>query len=125
MQGRRKGLTTLIRNEVPAALPVHCLAHSLNLCLQDAGRQIHALRDAIDTVREIVKLINYFPKRKHLFSEKLIQSDGPQCGIKPTRWTVRTDAIDAQYAVMMDTMEDVNLTTHDEYGLKATCTREI
>ena len=125
MQGKRKGLATLIRKEVPAALPVHCLAHSLNLCLQDAGRQIQALRDAIDTVREIVKLINYSPKRRHLFSEKLIQSDGAQCGIKPlcpTRWTVRTEAIDAvikQYALIMETMEDVNLTTHDEYGLKA------
>ena len=101
------------------------MAHSLNLCLQDAGRQIQALRDAIDTVREIVKLINYSPKRRHLFSEKLIQSDGAQCGIKPlcpTRWTVRTEAIDAvikQYALIMETMEDVNLTTHDEYGLKA------
>ena len=125
MQGRRKGLATLIRKEVPAALPVHCLAHSLNLCLQDAGRQIQALRDAIDIVWEIVKLINYSPKRKHLFSEMLIESDGPHCGIKPlcpTRWTVKTEAIDAvikQYAVIIETMEEVNLTTHDEYGLKA------
>ncbi len=67
MQGRRKGLATLFRNEVPAALPVHRLAHSLNLCLQDAGRQIHLLRDALDLIREEVKLINYSPKRKHLF----------------------------------------------------------
>ena len=58
MQGKRKGLATLIRNEVPAALPVHCLAHSLNLCLQDVVRQNHLLRDAMDVVREIVGLIN-------------------------------------------------------------------
>ena len=31
MQGRRKGLATRIKAEVPTALPVHCLAHSLNL----------------------------------------------------------------------------------------------
>ena len=35
---------------------------------------------------------------------------------------MRTEAISAvieQYAVIMETMEEVNLTTHDEYGLKA------
>ena len=50
MQGKRKGLATLIKNEVPAALPVHCLAHSLNLCLQDVARQVELLRDAMDIV---------------------------------------------------------------------------
>lgn len=125
MQGKRKGLATIIKKDAPAALSVHCLAHSLNLCLQDVGRQNQLLRDGMDIVREIVKLINYSPKRKHLFSEKLLQADGPKCGIKPlcpTRWTVRTEAIDAvvkQYSVIMETMEDIHRTTHDEYGLKA------
>ena len=95
MQGKRKGLATLIRNDVPAALPVHYIAHSLNLCLQDAGQQVQLLRDAIDIVRQIEGLIHYSPKRAHLFNEK---SDGPKCGIKPpSRWTVRTEAI---YAVI-------------------------
>ena len=125
MQGKRKGLATLIKNEVPAALPVHCLAHSLNLCLQDVAREIQLLRDAMDIVREIVGLINYSPKRTHLFNEKLLQSDGPKCGIKPlcpTRWTVRTEAMDAvikQYSVILETMEEIHRTTRDEYGLKA------
>ena len=33
MHGRRTGVATRVRNEQPAALPVHCCAHSLNLCL--------------------------------------------------------------------------------------------
>ena len=40
----------------------------------------------------------------------------------PTRWTVRTAAIDAilkDYVVLMETLEDIHSTTHDEYGLKA------
>ena len=40
MQGRRTGVVTRVSNEQPAALPVHCCAHSLNLCLQDAGRKL-------------------------------------------------------------------------------------
>lgn len=124
MQVKRDGLAILIKNEVPAALPVHCPAHSLNFCLQDVARQVELLRDAIDVVREIVGLVKY-SKRAHLFNEKLLQSDGPKCGIKPlcpTRWTVRTEAMDAvikQYSVLMETMEEVHHTTRDEYGLKA------
>ena len=57
MQGKRKGVATQIRSECPAAVPVHCFAHSLNLCLQDTGRQITLLRDALDLVREISQLI--------------------------------------------------------------------
>ena len=126
MQGRGKGVATQIRKEAPAAVPVHCFAHSLNLCLQDAGRKVGLLRDALDIVREIVKLIHFSPKRKHLFSEKL-SNEGASQGVNikplcPTRWTVRTGAIDTilkDYAVLMDTMEEVYRTTHDEHGLKA------
>ena len=125
MKGVRTGVATRIKNDTPQALPVHCLAHSLNLCLQDAGRQIKLLRDAIDIVREIVQLIKYSPKRKHLFAEKLFDSEGPSTGIKPlcpTRWTARTAAFEAvikHYNVIIGTMEDININTHDEYGLKA------
>ena len=56
------------QNECSAALPVHCLTHSLNLSLQDAARKVPSVRDAIDLVREIVKLIKFSPKRKHLYS---------------------------------------------------------
>ena len=58
MQGRRKGVATQIKEENPAALSVHCFAHSLNLCLQDDGRHITLLRDCLDTVKKISKLIN-------------------------------------------------------------------
>ena len=119
------GAAARIRQNVPQALPVHCLAHSLNLCLQDSGRKITLLRDALDIVREIVQLINKSPKRKHFFSEKLTNHESVHKGLKPlcpTSWTVRTEALDAvlkQYKVIIETMEEVHSTTHDEYGLKA------
>ena len=83
MQGKRNGLATKIRRQVTAALPVHCLAHCVNLCLQDAGRKLPLLRDALEVVREIVKLIRFSPKRAHLFSEKLAQSENPGVTLKP------------------------------------------
>ena len=125
MTGKRNGVATKIKEKVPAALPVHCFAHSLNLCLQDAGRKLEFLRNALDTTKEIAKLINFSPKRSHLFSEKLAQPDSTGVSIKllcPTRWTARTGAIEAvlkDYSVLMETMEEIHHTTHDEYGLKA------
>ena len=125
MQGKHKGVATQIRHENPAAIPVHCFAHCLNLCLQDAGRQISLLRDALDVVREISCLIRFSPKRSHLFSEKLSQSECSGVNIKPlcsTRWTARTSAIEAvlkDYSTLMETMEEIHCTTHDENGLKA------
>ena len=79
MQGKRNGVATRIKKEVPAAISVHCFSHSLNLCLQDAGRKLVFFHNALDMVREIVKLIKFSPKRAHLFSEKLAQPD--KCGI--------------------------------------------
>ena len=105
---------------------MHCFAHSLNLCLQDAGRQIPLLRDALDTVREIGKFIKFSPKRSHLFNQKLVEADSDSVvtikSLCVTRWTARTSAIEAvlkDYPILMETMSEINSTTHDKYGLKA------
>ena len=55
MQGMRTGVVTQVLSESAAALPLHCFAHSLNLCLEDAERQIKLLRDALEIVREMGK----------------------------------------------------------------------
>ena len=62
MQGSRTGVATRILQEQPAALPVHCLAHSSNICLEDAARKLVCLRDAIEICKEIYKLIELSPK---------------------------------------------------------------
>ena len=96
MQGHRKGLATQIKKECTAALSVHCIAHSLNLCLQDAGRKLMFLQDALEIVREIANLVS--PKRASLFSQVLAQPKNSGVTIKPlclTRWTARHIAIEA------------------------------
>ncbi len=74
MQGKRTGVATRLKQE-EAAISVHCLAHSLNLCLQDASRKINLIRDSMDVVKEIVKLINFSPKKKTLFGSNLADND--------------------------------------------------
>ena len=104
---------------------MHCLAHCLNLCLQDAGRNLPLLRDALDAVKQITRLIKNSPKRAHLLAEKLAQSEVSGVTLKPlcpTRWTVRTGTIGAgltDYTVLMETLQEVHQTTHDECGIQA------
>ena len=74
----------------------------------------------MDEVREIIKLINFSPKRKTLFSSK---SENNQAGgtlkpLCPIRWTVRVAAMKSvidKYTVLTDTMQEVinNKTTRD------------
>ena len=44
MLGMCSGLTTRMKYDNPAALSAHCLAHCLNLCLQEEGRKLPFIR---------------------------------------------------------------------------------
>ena len=54
-----------------------------------------------------------------------LQVSGSEVGLKPlcpTRWTVRTAAVDAiikDYTILLETLEEIHSTTADDYGLKA------
>ena len=117
MQGRRTGVATRIRSEQPASAPLHCCAHSLNFCLQDTGHQLVCIRDALEICGEVIR---FYPKRLHPFSNLTTSCGG--VSLKPlstTRWTVRTVVIDAilkDYPVLMETMEEIHATTHDDNG---------
>ena len=116
MSGRFRGVSTQILHKEPRAIPVHCLAHNLNLCLQDACKMFRPIRDALDLVKDVVHVINKSPKRSEIFVSKqaknhsfvFIRSLKP---LYPTRWTERTEAISAvldNYGAVQATMEDVN-----------------
>ena len=48
MSGRLNGVASQIQKEQPCAHYAHCVAHSLNLCLQDCGKKCACIRDALD-----------------------------------------------------------------------------
>lgn len=52
MQGERSGVVAIFLNEQPAAIPVHCFAHLLNLCLQDVDSHQNSF---IFSIRNILK----------------------------------------------------------------------
>ena len=127
MSGPHSGVAARITQEEPAALPVHCLAHCINLCLQDISRQSKPVRDALDLVFELVGLIKLSPKRDHLFTTLQRQNINsphspslkPLC---PTRWTCRTASISAvieNYETLLEALDEISETCKDEYGRKA------
>ena len=111
MAGHLSGVAARIQQEEPKALFVHCFAHSVNLCLQECGRQSKVIRDALSLVNEVCNFIRLSPKRLSLFermkSESGMSSKLPT--LKPL-WTVRTGAVLSvlkNYAVLQEELESL------------------
>ena len=67
-----------------------------NLACNDTAKQCKLIRDALDIVREITKLLKNSPRRNAIFKslKGVLAPDSP--GIRllcPTRWTARADAL--------------------------------
>ena len=55
--GCRNGVSTKLLAKERRALYTHCYGHSLNLAVQDAVKANPIIRDALDTIEEMSKLI--------------------------------------------------------------------
>lgn len=113
MAGHLNGVAAKLSHEEPKALFVHCLAHSINLCLQDCAKLCKSVKDALGLVNEVYNLINASPKRLAIYNE-LRKGSGPDASslrpLCPTRWTVRTGAIAAivnNYSLILQTLEEI------------------
>ena len=102
-------LATAILSKEPCALYSHCYGHALNLAVQDMMKGNKILRDTLDTVEEMTKLIKKSPKRQAIFKKIQHEITYESPGIRmlaPTRWTVRAEAltsISENYEALRDT----------------------
>ena len=62
MSGIRNGVQALVKGEQSKALYVHCLAHSLNLCVQEVTRKCNLIRNIMEFIHDLVQLIKFSPK---------------------------------------------------------------
>lgn len=96
MAGIRNGVAAQMCAEEPRAVYSHCYGHALNLAASDTVKKNKILRDVLDTVFEITKLLKFSPKRDALF-DKLKHEIAPGTpGFRtlcPTRWTVRAGSL--------------------------------
>ena len=68
MAGSRNGTATQICQAEKCAVFKHCYGHALNLAVADV-KQIKLVRDGLDTVGEILKLLKYSPRCDSLFKQ--------------------------------------------------------
>jgi len=67
MSGIRNGAQALFKREGPRALYVHCLTHSLNLCVQDVSKICKLIGNTLNFIHDLVQLIKFSPKQLTLF----------------------------------------------------------
>ena len=97
MMGHLCGVATQIMTSEPTVIKVHCFAHCLNLYLQDVTRNCQPIKAALDLTTDISQLM-HSPKRSLVFDQCKNDLSPQHTGLRPlcpTRWTVRTCAIDA------------------------------
>ena len=96
MAGSKSGVATQIKSLNGKCLYTHCYGHALNLAVGDAIKSVGCLEAVFDTVQEICKLIKRSPKRDTKLDELRSKSKNDPRGIHalcPTRWTVRSEAL--------------------------------
>ena len=132
MSGHIGGVAAQIQREEPTALYVHCLAHCTNLCLQTVGRAIAPVRDALELVMGVGQLIRFSPKQSYLFQSIDSQLTPGAPSLKPlcpTRWTVRTSALEALLAnykiILYDALALINSEGRDDYAVKTGLSKPI
>ena len=74
-RGPRSGVATLISDIEPRTVYTHCYGHSLNLAASDALKESKLIKDALETVHKITKLIKFSPRRDGIFHR--LQKDAP------------------------------------------------
>ncbi|KAL4120679.1 hypothetical protein QTP88_013327 [Uroleucon formosanum] len=97
MSGNFKGVQSVIREVHPAALYVHCSAHSLNLALAHSSN-IHHIQNCIGTIKSVGNFIKISAKRTELLKNK-IKEFLPQ-----TKWTKLTSMCETRWVENHDGM---------------------
>ena len=125
MQGKEKGVATRILQDTPSALHVHCLAHCINLVLQEASRQCRVIRDALDITGEISSFIRNSPKAAEELKTVAQDMDVKSSSIRPlcpTRWTCRAASIRSvimNYSSIMSALENVSASGNNDHTRRA------
>ncbi|XP_041369742.1 zinc finger MYM-type protein 1-like [Gigantopelta aegis] len=96
MSGAKKGVAVNISSRESRAVYTHCYGHALNLAVSVSVKGFKVMRDSLDSVYEISKLIKYSPRRDTKLEELKTEMNPDKPGFRvlcPTRWTVRAASL--------------------------------
>ena len=89
MLGQRGGVISQIKEVIPTALGIHCVAHKLELAVLDASKSCPQMAKFEDTLKGIFNYYHFSPKRRrelkeisHLFETELAHFSV----VKQVRW---------------------------------------
>lgn len=118
MSGEFQGLQSRIKKIQPLAVYIHCYAHSLNLVLQEAARQVPIFRDSLEFLHRAAILMGRSAKRKSIL-ETYSAEIKPMC---PTRWSVRAQAVKTalkNYEGIMGALDEVAESSSSDAAVEA------
>ncbi|XP_030749711.1 zinc finger MYM-type protein 1-like [Sitophilus oryzae] len=127
MSGSFKGVQAIIREKHPAALYVHCSAHSLNLALAHCCN-VQSVRNCIGTIKSVAIFIKMSAKRTDILQNK-IKEHAPDNKWKKlttmceTRWVENHDGLirfTEIFKPLVETLEELQVVKDIETSSKAT-----
>ena len=65
-QGQVGGVAKHFQEDNAAALPVHSLAHCINLALPEAAHKVKSIREGLNVAMDVIQLIKLSPKQQVL-----------------------------------------------------------
>ena len=96
MSGKNNGVAKQMQDVAPNAMYIWCNGHLTSLASGDCIKNCVELRDAMDNLFEIIKLVKLSPRREALFEQIRKELGNPsEAGIRflcTTRWTVKAQA---------------------------------
>lgn len=82
VSGSRQGLQALLLQEEPRAVFVHCLAHTLNLGVQDIAHNIMSCRNFLSYIADLITFVRKSAKRLSWFEKIMAEENREQVRIQ-------------------------------------------
>ena len=73
MVGKKTGLATLLKQQNPSLISIHCVCHRLALACTDTNTELKMIGDMELTLLQLWKLFHYSPKRLACFMKSLAE----------------------------------------------------
>lgn len=122
VSGKSGGLQALVQEIEPRALYVHCLAHTLNLSLQDLCTKIDVCRDFVSLFTDLVNFVRTSPKRLSWFQQFQKEENPALRQFCKTRWTLKARSlrsVSANYSELTRFLFTLSSEEKNDTGAKA------